>query len=60
MAILYQVLPQAGEDQLLLVDLIASIKMLPTDTLIQMVKSVLKQPSAPSADKIKVRVNSQM
>ena len=32
------------EDQLLLVDLISAIKVLPMDTLVQTVKQVLKQP----------------
>lgn len=32
------------EDQLLLVELVSAIKVLPADTLIQTVKSVLKQP----------------
>ena len=32
------------EDQLLLVDLISAIKVLPTDTLVQTITKVLKQP----------------
>ncbi|XP_067674328.1 protein dopey-1-like isoform X1 [Haliotis asinina] len=39
-----RVIPQPCEDQLLLVELVAAIKVLPTDTLIQTVKQVLKQP----------------
>lgn len=39
-----QVIPQPCEDQLLLVELVAAIRVLPTDTLIQTVKQVLKQP----------------
>ncbi|XP_060070918.1 protein dopey-1-like [Ylistrum balloti] len=34
----------ATDDQLLLVDLVSAIKVLPTDTLVQTVKQVLKQP----------------
>ncbi|KAK7479632.1 hypothetical protein BaRGS_00029098 [Batillaria attramentaria] len=37
-------LPVPSEDQLLLVELVGAIKVLPMDTLIQTVKSVLKQP----------------
>ncbi|XP_041353922.1 protein dopey-1-like isoform X2 [Gigantopelta aegis] len=43
-----KVTPLPCEDQLLLVDLVSSIRVLPTDTLIQTVKQVLKQP--PAAD----------
>ena len=39
-----QVIPSPCEDQLLLVDLISAIKVLPMDTLVQTVKQVLKQP----------------
>ncbi|GAB1600861.1 protein dopey-1-like isoform X3 [Argonauta hians] len=43
-----KVIPVPCEDQLLLVDLVDAIKVLPTDTLVQTVKQVLKQP--PSCD----------
>ncbi|ESO88953.1 hypothetical protein LOTGIDRAFT_154021 [Lottia gigantea] len=39
-----KVIPVPCEDQLLLVELVSSIKVLPTDTLIQTIKQVLKQP----------------
>ncbi|XP_059152409.1 protein dopey-1-like [Physella acuta] len=39
-----RVSPSACEDQLLLVELVSAIKVLPTDTLIQTVKQVIKQP----------------
>ncbi|XP_050391433.1 protein dopey-1 isoform X1 [Patella vulgata] len=39
-----KVVPVPCEDQLLLVELVSAIKVLPTDTLIQTIKHVLKQP----------------
>ena len=39
-----QVVAVAGADQLLLVELIGAIKVLPMDTLIQTIKLVIKQP----------------
>ncbi|XP_029636600.1 protein dopey-1 isoform X3 [Octopus sinensis] len=39
-----KVIPVPCEDQLLLVQLVDAIKVLPTDTLVQTVKQVLKQP----------------
>ena len=49
-----QVVPVACDDQLLLVELISAIKVLPIDTLIQTTKQVLKQPPPTSMDKHKV------
>ncbi|KAJ8315121.1 hypothetical protein KUTeg_007271 [Tegillarca granosa] len=45
--------PVPCEDQLLLVDLVSAIKVLPTDMLVQTVKQVLKQPPATEISKIK-------
>ena len=48
------VLPTPCEDQQLLVELVGAIKVLPMDTLIQTVKSVLKQPPHTELSKSKV------
>ena len=48
------VLPTPCEDQQLLVELVAAIKVLPMDTLIQTVKAVLKQPPHTELSKSKV------
>ncbi|XP_064627681.1 protein dopey-1-like isoform X4 [Lineus longissimus] len=50
-----RVIPSICEDQLLLVDLVSSIKVLPTDTLVQTVKQVIKQPPPTSQDRNKKR-----
>lgn len=42
------------DDQLLLVDLVSEIKVLPTDKLVQMVKQVMKQPPPSELTKNKV------
>jgi len=39
-----RVIPAAGMDQLLLVDLVSAVKLLPIDTVIQTVKQIIKQP----------------
>ncbi|KAK3097876.1 hypothetical protein FSP39_014063 [Pinctada imbricata] len=39
-----KIMPAACEEQLLLVDLVSAIKVLPTDTLVQIVNKVIKQP----------------
>ncbi|XP_033095946.1 protein dopey-1-like isoform X2 [Anneissia japonica] len=44
-------LPQASDEQLTLVDLITAIRALPTDTLIQTIKQVLKVPPFTIKDK---------
>ncbi|NXL82547.1 DOP1 protein, partial [Leptocoma aspasia] len=46
-----KVIPTAGEDQLLLVELVRSISVMRTETVIQTVKEVLKQPPAIAKDK---------
>ncbi|XP_032910667.1 protein dopey-1 isoform X2 [Catharus ustulatus] len=46
-----KVIPAAGEEQLLLVDLVRSISVMRTETVIQTVKEVLKQPPAIAKDK---------
>ncbi|XP_057268504.1 protein dopey-1 isoform X3 [Pezoporus wallicus] len=45
------VIPTAGEEQLLLVELVRSISVMRTETVIQTVKEVLKQPPAIAKDK---------
>ncbi|XP_074662898.1 protein DOP1A-like [Tubulanus polymorphus] len=52
---LKKVIPGFCDEQLLLVDLVSSIKVLPTDTLIQTVKQVIKQPPPTNQDKNKKR-----
>ena len=42
--------PTFGPDQHLLVDIVAAIKVLPTDTLIQTVKLVIKSPPPTNQD----------
>ena len=42
------------EDQLLLVDLISAVKVLPMDTLVQTVKQVIKQPPLSELARAKV------
>ena len=49
------VLPTPCEDQSLLVELVGAIKVLPMDTLISTVKTVLKQPPQTELGKNKVR-----
>ncbi|XP_061214335.1 protein dopey-1 isoform X2 [Neopsephotus bourkii] len=45
------VIPTAGDEQLLLVELVRSISVMRTETVIQTVKEVLKQPPAIAKDK---------
>ena len=52
--VIFQVIPTACPDQLLLVDLVSAVKVLPIDTLIQTVKQVIKQPPPTTPDKHKV------
>uniref|UniRef100_A0A8C3KE99 DOP1 leucine zipper like protein A n=1 Tax=Calidris pygmaea TaxID=425635 RepID=A0A8C3KE99_9CHAR len=47
-----KVIPTAGEEQLLLVELVRSISVMRTETVIQTVKEVLKQPPAIAKDKV--------
>ena len=49
---LLQVIPTASEEQLLLVELVRSISVMRTETVIQTVKEVLKQPPAIAKDKV--------
>lgn len=47
-----KVIPSASEEQLLLVELVRSISVMRTETVIQTVKEVLKQPPAIAKDKV--------
>lgn len=47
-----QVIPLASEEQLLLVELVRSVSAMRTETVIQTVKEVLKQPPAIAKDKV--------
>ena len=47
-----QVLAQPSEEQLVLVQLVSAIKALPTDTLVQTIKLVLKAPPFTIRDKV--------
>lgn len=51
---LLQVIPLASEEQLLLVELVRSVSAMRTETVIQTVKEVLKQPPAIAKDKVGV------
>uniref|UniRef100_A0A8V0XFB0 DOP1 leucine zipper like protein A n=1 Tax=Gallus gallus TaxID=9031 RepID=A0A8V0XFB0_CHICK len=51
-----KVIPTAGEEQLLLVELVRSISVMRTETVIQTVKEVLKQPPAIAKDKLTFNV----
>lgn len=48
----FQVIPAATEEQLLLVELVRSVSAMRTETVIQTVKEVLKQPPAIAKDKV--------
>lgn len=48
----FQVIPLASEEQLLLVELVRSVSAMRTETVIQTVKEVLKQPPAIAKDKV--------
>jgi hypothetical protein len=50
--IFLQVIPTAAEDQLLLVELISAVKVLPADTLIQTVKQVIRNPPTTASEKV--------
>lgn len=52
----FQVIPPSCEDQLLLVDLVSAMKVMPTDTVIRTVKHVIKEPPPTSHSKPKVSV----
>lgn len=47
-----QVIPLASEEQLLLVELVRSVSAMRTETVMQTVKEVLKQPPAIAKDKV--------
>lgn len=49
-----QVIPLASEEQLLLVELVRSVSAMRTETVMQTVKEVLKQPPAIAKDKVGV------
>lgn len=49
---IFQVIPLASEEQLLLVELVRSVSAMRTETVIQTVKEVLKQPPAIAKDKV--------
>lgn len=49
---LFQVIPVASEEQLLLVELVRSVSAMRTETVMQTVKEVLKQPPAIAKDKV--------
>ena len=51
----FQFVPSFCEDQLLLVNLVSNIKVMPIDTLVQTVKQVIKTPPPTSQDRNKVR-----
>ena len=44
-----------GEEQAILVDLLRAIKVLPTDTLMQTIRQVIKQPPPTNQDRNKVK-----
>lgn len=50
----FQVIPLASEEQLLLVELVRSVSAMRTETVMQTVKEVLKQPPAIAKDKVGV------
>lgn len=54
----FQVIPLASEEQLLLVELVRSVSAMRTETVMQTVKEVLKQPPAIAKDKVGVDVSS--
>lgn len=49
---MFQVIPVASEEQLLLVELVRSVSAMRTETVMQTVKEVLKQPPAIAKDKV--------
>ena len=51
----YQVIPAASDEQLLLVELVRSVSAMRTETVMQTVKEVLKQPPAIAKDKVRAR-----
>lgn len=53
---MFQVIPVASEEQLLLVELVRSVSAMRTETVMQTVKEVLKQPPAIAKDKVSVKV----
>lgn len=55
----FQVIPVASEEQLLLVELVRSVSAMRTETVMQTVKEVLKQPPAIAKDKVGVCCSSQ-
>lgn len=57
---LLQVIPTASEDQLLLVELVRSVSAMRTETVIQTVKEVLKQPPAIAKEKVLLSDNKKV
>lgn len=55
---IFQVIPLASEEQLLLVELVRSVSAMRTETVMQTVKEVLKQPPAIAKDKVGVSILS--
>lgn len=53
-----QVIPVASEEQLLLVELVRSVSAMRTETVMQTVKEVLKQPPAIAKDKVAIIVST--
>ncbi len=49
-----QVIAHVSDEQSILVDLLRAIKVLPTDTLMQTIRQVIKQPPPTNQDKNKV------
>jgi len=47
--LVYQVIPAASEDQLILIDMISAIKLLSVDSLMQTVRLIIKQPPQQNA-----------
>jgi len=45
----YQVIPAASEDQLILIDIISAIKLLSIDTVMHTVRHIIKQPPVQTA-----------
>lgn len=51
-------IPLASEEQLLLVELVRSVSAMRTETVMQTVKEVLKQPPAIAKDKVCISVSA--
>lgn len=55
MSLLTQVIPTPSEEQLILVELVRSVSAMRTETVMQTVKDVLKQPPAIAKEKVRRR-----